>query len=230
MNKTANLIAHSLLGAIEAQVTGNHVLAGALGAVTGVTAELISRHLYNKAPSELTESEKKNVAALSQISAGIAGGIIGGSSAAGLSSAEIGRRAVENNAVNKNDAGDVDILLNMLNTSPSKVGLLKGEEASKKLLEFNDTEDIFELYAPNQVAYFNTKKGRYIYTENGGWIDMVHFLFYASEAYEEKLRLQTSGLSLEDSRNLAYAKSIYSGWKQENVFDAWFARHSSFFL
>lgn len=229
MNKTANLIAHSLLGAIEAQVTGNHVLAGALGAVTGeMTAELISRHLYNKAPSELTESEKKNVAALSQISAGIAGGIIGGSSAAGLSSAEIGRRAVENNAVNKNDAGDVDILLNMLNTSPSKVGLLKGEEASKKLLEFNDTEDIFELYAPNQVAYFNTKKGRYIYTENGGWIDMVHFLFYASEAYEEKLRLQTSGLSLEDSRNLAYAKSIYSGWKQENVFDAWFARHSSF--
>lgn len=57
---------------------------------------------------------------------------------------------------------------------------------------------------------------------------MVHFLFYASEAYEEKLRLQTSGLSLEDSRNLAYAKSIYSGWKQEYVFDAWFARHSSF--
>lgn len=32
-------------------------------------------------------------------------------------------------------------------------------------------------------------KDRYIYTEQGGWIDMAHFLFYAGNAYSEKVSL-----------------------------------------
>lgn len=234
-NEQANLIAHAIWGAVEAYTQGGKAGAGAAAAVTGeVGANIISQSLFGKEPKNLTEAEKKTVSELSQVAAGLAGGLSasGGNS---LSTAQamktgqgIGKNAVENNAVNKNDAGDTATLLNMLNNSPSKVGLLKGEEASQKLLDFNNTGDISELYTPNQVAYFNIQKGRYIYTEKGGWIDMVHFLFYAGEAYEEKLKLQKEGLSLKESQDRAYVKSIFLGWKQENVFDAWFARHSSF--
>ena len=64
--------------------------------------------------------------------------------------------------------------------------------------------------------------------KRGGWIDVVHFLFYAGEAYEEKIKSLNSGFSLEQSENRAVNKSILSGWRQENVFDAWFAKHSRF--
>lgn len=30
------------------------------------------------------------------------------------------------------------------------------------------------------------KEERCLYTQNGGWIDMVHFLFYAGRVYENK--------------------------------------------
>ncbi|MDP8162410.1 hemagglutinin repeat-containing protein [Pasteurella skyensis] len=97
-NQTANIMAHAVLGAIEAQATGNSALAGAAGAVSAeVTAKLITEKLYKKPVSELTEQEKETVSTLSQIAGGLVGGAVGDSSQSGVASAEIGKRAVENN-------------------------------------------------------------------------------------------------------------------------------------
>ncbi|QGM80838.1 VENN motif pre-toxin domain-containing protein [Otariodibacter oris] len=91
-------MAHAVLGAIEAQVTGNHALAGAAGAVAGeLSAKIITEKLYNKTPDKLTESEKQTVATLSQIAGGLTGGLVGDSTGSGISSAGIATRAVENN-------------------------------------------------------------------------------------------------------------------------------------
>ena len=85
--------------------------------------------------------------------------------------------------------GTVNLFINLLNNSPHKVGLYKGNEASNYLKKLGKTEFNWKQLRPllTQTGYFNQKKGRYIYTKKGGWIDMVHFLFYAGKAYQYKL-------------------------------------------
>ena len=98
VNLEANLMAHALLGAIEAYATGNNAAAGAAGAVSGeLAAKVISEQLYQKSPEQLTEAQKQTVTALSQLASGLAGGLISDSAAGAINAAEIGKRAVENN-------------------------------------------------------------------------------------------------------------------------------------
>ncbi|MEG9490656.1 hemagglutinin repeat-containing protein, partial [Mannheimia indoligenes] len=95
----ANLIAHALLGAVEAAATGNNVLAGAAaGAGSEVAADFIVKTLYKgKSTKDLTEAEKQNVTLLSQLASGLASGLIGDSTQSAAVGADIGKRAVENN-------------------------------------------------------------------------------------------------------------------------------------
>ncbi|MFU2090563.1 VENN motif pre-toxin domain-containing protein [Avibacterium avium] len=108
--KAANLMAHALLSAVEFQVTGKDPLTGAIAGVTGeATAQYLTKALYNKAPSELTASEKETISSLSQLAGGLAGAFTakvngsgesqGGSFLSGVAGAETAKRAVENNYV-----------------------------------------------------------------------------------------------------------------------------------
>ncbi|MDY2796010.1 VENN motif pre-toxin domain-containing protein [[Pasteurella] aerogenes] len=99
INREANLIAHAVLGAVEAHFTGNNAAAGAVGALTAeAAAPLIMQTLYGtEKPENLTDSQKQNVANLSQIAAGLSGGLVGDSTGSFVAGAEIGKRAVENN-------------------------------------------------------------------------------------------------------------------------------------
>ncbi|WP_206194072.1 VENN motif pre-toxin domain-containing protein, partial [Serratia microhaemolytica] len=65
-------------------------------------AELMANAIMNslypgKKVSELTEEEKQNIASLSTLAAGLAGGLLGDSSSDTAKSAQIGKNAVENN-------------------------------------------------------------------------------------------------------------------------------------
>ena len=103
VNTQANLMAHALLGAVEAYATGNNATAGAAGAVGGeLAAKIITEKLYNKSPEDLTEAQKQTVTALSQLASGLAGGLISDSTAGAINAAEIGKRAVEDNYFNLN--------------------------------------------------------------------------------------------------------------------------------
>ncbi|HDL5700006.1 TPA: VENN motif pre-toxin domain-containing protein [Mannheimia haemolytica] len=103
-NTEANLIAHALWGAVEAYAQGGKAGAGAVAVVTGeVSANIISQNLFGKEPENLTEAEKRTVSELSQVAAGLAGGLAS-SSGSSLSTAQavktglgIGKNAVENN-------------------------------------------------------------------------------------------------------------------------------------
>ncbi|SUB34297.1 Possible hemagglutinin (DUF638) [[Pasteurella] mairii] len=105
VNKTANLMAHAILGAIEAEITGNHALAGAAAATTGeATAMIIAEKLYDKPADKLTEDEKKNVVFLSQVASGLASVFIANDGMASVAmGSEIGKRAVENNLLSLKD-------------------------------------------------------------------------------------------------------------------------------
>lgn len=108
VNQAANLMAHAVLGAIEAYATGNNALAGATGAATAeyLAGELATR-MYGKEPADLTNAQKQTITALTQLASGLVGTGVGGESADGISAAGIGKRAVENNAVTPETVWDV---------------------------------------------------------------------------------------------------------------------------
>lgn len=103
--------------------------------------------------------------------------------------------------------GTVSIFKILLDFSPRGVGKFKGKEASDYLKSLGETKFNFKQMRPlpTQTGFFNTKKGRYIYTKKGGWIDMAHFMFYAGKAYAYKL----------DGESNPIGEAVQDGYKQE---------------
>ncbi|MGV7960722.1 VENN motif pre-toxin domain-containing protein [Photorhabdus tasmaniensis] len=97
-----NTLAHAILGAVAAEVSGNHALSGAAGAASGeLAAQVLIKQLYGKEAkvSELTEEQKQTISTLSTLAAGLAGGIAGDSSASAFTGAQAGKNATDNNAL-----------------------------------------------------------------------------------------------------------------------------------
>ncbi|WP_276207155.1 hemagglutinin repeat-containing protein [Pectobacterium brasiliense] len=97
----ANAMAHAVVGAVVAQLSGQNAAAGAIGASSG---ELIARAIMadqypGKTANDLTEEEKQSVSALSTLASGLISGLAGNSTASAASGAQSGRNAVENNAI-----------------------------------------------------------------------------------------------------------------------------------
>ncbi|MBN3066330.1 VENN motif pre-toxin domain-containing protein [Pectobacterium aquaticum] len=102
----ANAMAHAVVGAVVAQLSGQDAAAGAMGASSG---ELIARAIMadqypGKTANDLTEAEKQSVSALSTLAAGLVSGLAGNSTATAASGAQSGRNAVENNFLSSTQA------------------------------------------------------------------------------------------------------------------------------
>lgn len=106
----------------------------------------------------------------------------------------------------RDQAGTIGGFVQSMNNSPSKIGTQKGEEAKRALKRLGETEGII-IPTPKTTPYFNLDKNRYIYTEKGGWIDMVHFLFYAGRAYQNK----------EKGNENPIGDAVQEGYWQERV-------------
>ncbi len=119
----------------------------------------------------------------------------------------------------KKQVGTVSTFLNVFNNTPSRMGTLKGTDAENALLRLGKTEwDWGQMRPlPTTTPYFNNKAGRYIYTEKGGWLDMVHFLFYAGKAYEYK----------KDGSENPIGEAVQDGYFQEMT-DKYAAKHSAY--
>jgi filamentous hemagglutinin len=102
-NTMAGIMAHAVVNAVLAKAQGQDALVGAAGAVVGeTTGILLAKQVYNKDPSELDETEKQTIAALSTLASGLAGGLIGDSTETATAAANAGKTTVENNSL----AGD----------------------------------------------------------------------------------------------------------------------------
>ncbi len=104
-NVAANAMAHALLGAITAQLNNQFAVAGAVGAGGGeLAARVITEIRFpGRDISSLTEGEKQEVSALSQLAAGLAGGIASDSTAGVVTASQAGKNAVENNLLGGNE-------------------------------------------------------------------------------------------------------------------------------
>ncbi|CAI1914868.1 MULTISPECIES: hemagglutinin repeat-containing protein [Serratia] len=104
-NVAANAMAHAVLGAITAQLNNQSAVAGAVGAGGGelVARVILSEMFQGRKISDLTESEKQQVSALSQLAAGLAGGLAADSSAGVVTGSQAAKNAVENNLLGGNE-------------------------------------------------------------------------------------------------------------------------------
>ncbi|MDQ0019360.1 VENN motif pre-toxin domain-containing protein [Pantoea agglomerans] len=101
-NVLANTMAHAVAGAVLAQLAGNNATAGAAGAFSG---ELATRYIAEKywgadTPEKIAalgQEDREQLSLLGTLAAGLAGGMLGNSSAAATSGAVTGKNAVENN-------------------------------------------------------------------------------------------------------------------------------------
>ena len=118
---------------------------------------------------------------------------------------------------NRAYVGTISDFRKVLDNSPSRVGLYKGQQAAEYMKRLSNTEWSALKVVPTETGYFNKKVGRYIYTEKGGWIDMSHFMFYAGRAYKYKI---------EGCKN-PIGETIQDGYLQERA-DSYLAPHSAF--
>ncbi|WP_228064773.1 VENN motif pre-toxin domain-containing protein, partial [Muribacter muris] len=80
------------------QLTGRSPSLGALaGIVAESSAEILSRVVFGKSPNELTEGEKQQVVALSQVASALATTVAGGNGETAASAMASAKSAVENN-------------------------------------------------------------------------------------------------------------------------------------
>ncbi len=105
----------------------------------------------------------------------------------------------------------------LLDNSTRMVGTFKGEKAAEYMRNLSNYKITKFKFEPTQTGYFNNKKGRYIYTKKGGWIDMVHFLFYAGKAYKYKCSGQENPVET----------AISDGMMQEKM-DQYISPHSAY--
>ena len=111
-NDEANIAAHALWGAIEAQASGNNALAGATAAASGeITARLLTDQLYGKKPEELTASEKETISSLSQVVGALSSVAVANNSNDAYRGAEVAKSAVENNQFGMDVAGNLGVIL-----------------------------------------------------------------------------------------------------------------------
>ncbi|RAX06487.1 VENN motif pre-toxin domain-containing protein, partial [Photorhabdus bodei] len=104
-----NTLAHAILGAVAAEVSGNNALAGAAGAAGGeLAARELMKHIHgeNAKVSDLSEEEKQTISTLSTLAAGLAGGIAGDSTASAVTGAQAGKNAAENNYLSSEQIDD----------------------------------------------------------------------------------------------------------------------------
>ena len=110
-NDEANIAAHALWGAIEAQASGNNALAGATAAASGeITARLLTEQLYGKKPEELTASEKETISSLSQVVGALSSVAVANNSNDAYRGAEVAKSAVEHNYLFKQEAQEKAVL------------------------------------------------------------------------------------------------------------------------
>ncbi|WGE82652.1 VENN motif pre-toxin domain-containing protein [Actinobacillus equuli subsp. equuli] len=104
-NKTANLLAHAALSALEAGISGNNALSGAASGVAGeASAMLLSEVVFNKEASQLSEEERELLSVAGQLSGALVGNGVGGNTAATLQGIETAKRTVENNYLSAQEA------------------------------------------------------------------------------------------------------------------------------
>lgn len=136
-----NAMAHAVWGAVSSQMSGGSAATGAAGAFSG---ELATRYIAEKywgadTPEKIAalgQEDREQLSLLGTLAAGLAGGMVGNSSAAATSGAVAGKNAVENNFLGATSSGKLDKAVEKIKNGDKSLAaaneLLKLENADKR--------------------------------------------------------------------------------------------------
>jgi hypothetical protein len=84
---------------------------------------------------------------------------------------------------------------------------------------------------PATTGPFNRASSRYIYTMAGGWVDMVHFLFYGGAAYANKLAgvANPVGEAMQSGYLQEFSDRLRAPWSAYNYEDLPSDRYGAIF-
>lgn len=102
------VLAHAVVNAALAAASGRDAASAAAGAAVGELAGKIAVDGFGKQVSELSEEEKQAVSALATLASGLAGGLVGDSSANAVAAAQAGKTTVENNYLSNQQRSERD--------------------------------------------------------------------------------------------------------------------------
>ncbi|EQA4282139.1 VENN motif pre-toxin domain-containing protein [Cronobacter dublinensis] len=118
----------------------NRSISGASDAAFGeAMGYLIAKEVYKKAPSQLNETEKQTVAALSTLASGLAGALAGNSTEAVAAAAKAGQTTVANNFLSQGRPKDFTEQLKGCNGNPSC------EQGVRKDMAKESAENVLKL-------------------------------------------------------------------------------------
>ncbi|QIC15581.1 filamentous hemagglutinin N-terminal domain-containing protein [Providencia vermicola] len=103
----AKVAAHGIVNVALALAKGENAGAQSLGAMTAEAVGMLSKELYGKDASQLTEDEKATVSAFASLAAGIAGGLVGGDTSSAANAGQAGKTTVENNYLSSQNVVDM---------------------------------------------------------------------------------------------------------------------------
>lgn len=106
-------------------------------------------------------------------------------------------------------AGTVAAFIEVFNNTTSEMGQTTGADASDAMVRLGETELTLSGPLPVTTPYFNTRPARYIYTTEGGWMDMVHFLFHAGRAYRYLIEKRDAAESLEEIEAMPWYQRMW---------------------
>ena len=133
VNTEANLMAHAVLGAVTSYAAGNSALAGASGAAMG---EYIAQQLYPGVKrDDLSEVQRQTISALGTLAAGLAGGVVGDSTADVVAGAQAGKNAIEQNHLHVSEKTELELAKQKLQNSKDPA---EREQAQQKINELNE--------------------------------------------------------------------------------------------
>ncbi|MEQ5136969.1 hemagglutinin repeat-containing protein [Providencia alcalifaciens] len=163
-NKAANAMAHAVLGAVVAELNNQSAAAGGLGAGGGeLSAHVILNTLFpGKEIWQLTESEKQQVSALSQLASGLAGGLTTGDVAGAITGSQAAKNAVENNRLSQDERATLNKALNdqeagknLKSASLDIIYLIDKDKYTNSLIERNSKGLLNEKEQAVLVEYLN---------------------------------------------------------------------------
>ncbi len=153
-NEKANIAAHALWGAIEAQASGNNALAGATAAASGeMAAKLLTQQIYGKEPQDLTASEKETISSLSQVVGALSAVAVANNSNDAYRGAEVAKSAVEHNYLFADEAARRRYLTQQLARTDLSEEQRKEYETEKQAIDAKDIER--DEYVENVCSFGN---------------------------------------------------------------------------
>lgn len=105
-------------------------------------------------------------------------------------------------------------------------GTTKGVKAEETLKKYGETEGFFVWQKPTGKTIWMLEKKevptgeskRYIYTKRGGWIDMVHFMFYAGRALINLEKYRERWDTIENRAKIYFRNKVLS---EKTDFNSW---------